>query len=215
MKAKFSVMLMWWVMVIALPVSVPSVLFGAQPSAPGLVKLPKLLKPSKILSFSSIEALKSQPQQIQTYPGAYQRTQGVAAANVDKITDRIWEVSLNDGLDPSDNCVVAFVTDSLRITGSSSASGVTVTVTANILKQQQPANAQNIVLRIDIYKDGNLFIDKGVLATQTGSLCLTSDPFTMEPNHDYQAWGAIECRSTVVGETVSVIAEITGIKWTL
>jgi len=59
MKAKFSVMLMWWVMVMALTVSAPSIFLGAQPSVPGLgklLKLPKPLKPSKTLSFGSMES---------------------------------------------------------------------------------------------------------------------------------------------------------------
>jgi hypothetical protein len=220
MKAKFSVILMWWVMVIALPVSVPSVLLGAQPTVPGLgklLKLPKPLKPSKTLSFSSPGELKLLLQQLPAYPGTYRYAGGVSAVNADPITKRVWAVSLNDGLDPRDIGDVGFQTTTLRNTGSFSPSGVTVTVTANILKQQQPAVGWDICLMVKIFKDGDQLDDvvKYVHVTQSGSQSLTSAPFTMEPNHDYYATGEIYCESYVAGETASVIAEITDIKWTL
>ena len=51
--------------------------------------------------------------------------------------------------------------------------------------------------------------------TSSGSQSITSAPFTMEPNHEYYATGEIYCESYVPGETASVIAEITEIKWIL
>jgi hypothetical protein len=153
---------MWWVMVMALTVSAPSIFLGAQPSVPGLgklLKLPKPLKPSKTLSFSSMGELKLLLQQPPANPGTYRYAGGVSAVNADAINKHVWAVSLNDGLDPRDIADVGFQTTTLRNTGSFSPSGVTVTATANILKQQQPANGWNISLMVKIFKDGDQLDD--------------------------------------------------------
>jgi len=192
MKAKYSVMLMWWVMVIALPVSVPSVLLGAPPSAPGLGKLQNLPKLSKTLSFSSKGELKLLlQQQPPAYPGIVKFADALTAANADPISKRVWAVSLYDG--KPEQCIVGFQTTTLRNTGSSSVSGVTVTVTANMLKLQS-AIGWNKQLEVIIYDEhghplDNIYTSQPV--HQTGTQSVTSPPFTMEPNHDYYAEGLI------------------------
>lgn len=217
MKKKFSVRLKWWFMVMAFAVSVPSALLGAPPTRPERIKLLKLSKPSKILNFNSTGELKLLLQQPPAYPGIINVVSGLTAVNADPVSKRVWAVSMCDAHEPFDQCDVGFQTTTLRNTGSSSVSGVTVTVTANMLKLQS-ANGWNIQLEVIIFKDGRPMLDicSTQRVNQSGTQSVTSLPFTMEPNHDYCAVGEIQCASgPTEGEIVSVMADITDIKWSL
>lgn len=173
--------------------------------------------PRLILEFNTIEELQQlllqqEEEQEQAYPESYIMPQGVAAANADTMTGRVWAVALCDGLDPFDVARVGFKTITLRNTGSFSQTGVTVTVTANILEIQYIVD-----LVVDIYKDGR-FLLAGVnrVIRDEGSVSAISESFTMEPNHDYYAIGVILCYSEKVPNRVaSVIAEITDIGWNI
>lgn len=156
--------------------------------------------------FSDKLVLKQFLQQQPAYPENFVGVHGVAGANADINSKKVWATAIGKGA-----AEAGFKSITLRNTGTIPWPGITVTVSANVLKTIGGAK-----LIIYIYKDGNVLPGTGgvkVLASP-GDGTLTSGTFTMEPGHDYHAVGFIQV-SPAPDEIQGVVGIITDIKWNI
>lgn len=147
-------------------------------------------------------------QQQPAYPENFLVAQGVAAANADVNSKKVWLTAIGSG---NSIASAGFKSITLRNTGTIPWSGITVTVSANVLK-----TIGGLKLIIMIYKDGNLLPGSGgnKVLPSTGNATLTSGTFTMDPGHDYYAVVFLQVNPTQ-DEIKGVIGEITDIKWNI
>ena len=199
MRSKLFVILACCVLA---PAVLMSSAFGVEAAEVRLLVPNKSTLPRRIVRF-----VKQLPPP-QAYPETYISLSGVAGANADIRTNRVWVVVLNNGLAPDDQAAAGFKTTGLRNTGPSPQSGVTVTVTVNILKKQG-----DFRLVLAIYKDGFFMISVANDIQRLGIRSQTTSAFTMDPNHDYHAVAYIVCFPRVESQVVSGIAEITDLRF--
>ena len=147
------------------------------------------------------------------FPQTIDMTQGLAKTYPNKQTGEIWIVGMYGSSIGATYMLCGFLSSSIKNTGTTDWTGVTITATVQVLKCQG-----GLSLNVTRQEGGSYYGSVFTSFNTPGTYVCTLGPFNMKPNIDYCGRACIthdELAAPVLNEPISCYAKITSIKFNL
>ncbi len=159
------------------------------------------------------EILRFLRQQPNAYPQKWISTSGIAAADADLSSKKVWLTAI-DG-PQHDAAVAGFFSVKIKNSSSQPWSGVTIAADINVSYAEGIERTSDFVI-VTVYEDGRQLnlVTNSYQISGTGSYHLVSQPFTMNPGREYQARVEMAIFPKY-GQVKGAVGVISDINWTI
>jgi hypothetical protein len=159
------------------------------------------------------EILRFLSQQPNAYPQKWVETDGIAAADADLSSKKVWLTAI-DG-PKNDAATAGFFSVKIKNSSSQPWSGVTIAADIDVSYAEGIAPVSDFIAVI-VFEDGRNISQptNSCRLSGTGQYHLTSYPFTMNPGREYQA-RVVMAIFPKYGYAKGAVAVISDIKWTI